>query len=573
MKFRNLTDAFVRFRMNRVIFFICGLWLSVAVNGSTFDFSERHRATIKLEGTARQENIKKVTEQAKHRVLQSAASENAEVDGISLEGDWQFRLYDVFYDRTVNYTFYGMLVGNTLLIENLGQEIYPIIGDFDPSTNKFTITKRLVGTDWRGRYVFIEPKPTGANGRIEDGPVEATYNPETGELKFNSRDYIAFIDYSNMEGTEDVYDTGEWFMVYSSKRSGDLDKDNPANWTALGEATVVDGWLSPRFGIDQTRREHWLHPQLLQYHKNKNIYRLLNPFADADFSQHNSCTTNGYIEFDISDTNHVVLNRIDAGFICPDISITKLYCYNVLSYYLWEYRSMGKSYDDLNEFLRDVNSDIPFSTYKDGVVDFSAMLYAGELVYDANFGEVNYPTGGNTWKNANMRTRIYFPNVEVTEPEINFTADSPMVNVNFDDNAADIYIDFEYKNLPQNATIFAIVTDNRTGKWVARKYINLAKYENTYSFTLDNLDKDVDYDYSLVVRIEGALSEVLTNSLPVKLNFSTDPRSFITSGINAIEADSEPAVYFNLQGLKVENPRKGELYIKRRGNKVEKVIY
>ena len=44
-----------------------------------------------------------------------------------------------------------------------------------------------------------------------------------------------------------------------------------------------------------------------------------------------------------------------------------------------------------------------------------------------------------------------------------------------------------------------------------------------------------------------------------------------TVGIEGIEAEQE-AEYFNLQGIRVSNPTKGELYIVRKGNKIIKSI-
>ena len=46
------------------------------------------------------------------------------------------------------------------------------------------------------------------------------------------------------------------------------------------------------------------------------------------------------------------------------------------------------------------------------------------------------------------------------------------------------------------------------------------------------------------------------------------------SAVDAIEADEtdRPVEYFNLQGVKLNNPEKGSLVIKRQGNKVSKMI-
>lgn len=58
-----------------------------------------------------------------------------------------------------------------------------------------------------------------------------------------------------------------------------------------------------------------------------------------------------------------------------------------------------------------------------------------------------------------------------------------------------------------------------------------------------------------------------------KINFDND-YGFVSAAINNVSADFDenaPVEYFNLQGVRVENPANG-LYIKRQGNKVAKVI-
>lgn len=45
------------------------------------------------------------------------------------------------------------------------------------------------------------------------------------------------------------------------------------------------------------------------------------------------------------------------------------------------------------------------------------------------------------------------------------------------------------------------------------------------------------------------------------------------SGVDTVETDGSEWEYFNLQGLKVANPQKGSLLIRRNGNKTEKIIF
>ena len=60
-----------------------------------------------------------------------------------------------------------------------------------------------------------------------------------------------------------------------------------------------------------------------------------------------------------------------------------------------------------------------------------------------------------------------------------------------------------------------------------------------------------------------------TDGYQVYLTLSSDGGSI--TGIDGIEAENAPVEYFNLQGVRVANPENG-LYIRRQGNKVEKVF-
>lgn len=84
-------------------------------------------------------------------------------------------------------------------------------------------------------------------------------------------------------------------------------------------------------------------------------------------------------------------------------------------------------------------------------------------------------------------------------------------------------------------------------------------YDPTYGYPLKyvytlSFDGETFYDYA-----ERYLSDY------VRVNDM--------SAIEAVEAEStEPTVYYNLQGIRVENPEPGTLYICRLGDKVRKVI-
>lgn len=534
------------------------------------DLADRHQMSIERDASLKRDNVMKVTDEAKSRLLSTPSLATEEPTGIPMEGDWNFKMEGLLFDDLTDTNWYGMVVGTTVLFEETSGQAYPIIGEFDAVTNKLTISKKYVGRDWRGRYVFIHPY-TLQNGRYVSAPISADYNPETGELKFDPRDYVAWIDFKDYAGTEDSYDEGAWYIVMSANRIGDLDKDKPENWNYLGDATIIDGWLSPRFGLEQNREENWLTAGLYQYKNNSNLYRLKKPFENLKVENFEMVSKNGYIEFDVSDRNHVVLNRIDSGWTCPAIGIYKFYCYNVLGYYLTDYKMMGENYS-VSDFLLFFDPYIPFTTFKDGIVDFGGILYAGEIVYDANFGETTYPTGGNIWTGFNMRSRIYFPGVDVTEPQIDFDG-VPSVSFDIESNSAEIGLEFKYENKPANATVFVMVFDKESGKMVARKYVNASKYDKNYSFILDGLDADRQYNYVMRVQLEGGLSEVLAKSELKDLVFSTDSQELPALGVDAIESEHKIPVFYNLQGVRIDNPVKGDLYIMIKDNRAVKVIF
>lgn len=93
------------------------------------------------------------------------------------------------------------------------------------------------------------------------------------------------------------------------------------------------------------------------------------------------------------------------------------------------------------------------------------------------------------------------------------------------------------------------------------------------SGTIDKTAKEVVYTLN-----ENDIKSLRTSGLKIKgfavtvtgvtLQYFNDETS---SAADAVAEDNEPAVYYNLNGIRVDNPAKG-IYIKRQGSKVSKVI-
>ena len=89
----------------------------------------------------------------------------------------------------------------------------------------------------------------------------------------------------------------------------------------------------------------------------------------------------------------------------------------------------------------------------------------------------------------------------------------------------------------------------------------------------DSLDTDIDinlsnYPGNRVYRVAGTY-KVSGSNKSLGIIYLT----FKDTGIDAVISDTESAEYYNLQGLRVENPQKGQLLIKKSGSKIEKVIF
>lgn len=71
------------------------------------------------------------------------------------------------------------------------------------------------------------------------------------------------------------------------------------------------------------------------------------------------------------------------------------------------------------------------------------------------------------------------------------------------------------------------------------------------------------------VPAEGAVVKIVAPGVSKEIKFVGD-----MSGITTVSSDRDngPAEYFNLQGIRIERPEKGQVVIKREGNRTEKVI-
>lgn len=177
-------------------------------------------------------------------------------------------------------------------------------------------------------------------------------------------------------------------------------------WTYIGDATLVDGWILPKLGIDQNLPENQWKVRLEQNDGKQTLYRLVDPYKtgpaaasntfyssqDPDESEDTSTGFDdyyhGYIIFDVTDPKHVYFNRIGnmsygGGYSNAELGLTNCGITNVLGGYSKQIGSIELTIQTLS------NYDVPFTTFEDGVVSLghgkSPLYLAGDepIYWDA----------------------------------------------------------------------------------------------------------------------------------------------------------------------------------------------
>ncbi len=105
-----------------------------------------------------------------------------------------------------------------------------------------------------------------------------------------------------------------------------------------------------------------------------------------------------------------------------------------------------------------------------------------------------------------------------------------------------------------------------TGEWALTRAENT--YNKRYAYVPSNGTYTITYQYTKNDELTTDVREFAADQEAAFITFSDDT----ITGIDGINADNNaPVEYFNMQGIRVANPENG-LFIRRQGNKVEKII-
>lgn len=338
----------------------------------------------------------------------------------SIEGTWRFAFGDYYFQNSVGGTIYvnfnaSKLESGVIYFKDPTNYYLPFEGTFNEATGKINFNR-----------VYLGEVKTGSNGETMDAyqspfqfdyttgnitsinTLTGTVDLQRGTISFNADQGIAWEAYSGetLKGYFKVFD----FEGATKGNGGSGNDDSDTDWTTIGEATFMDGWLLPAFGMDQTNSTYWYKVPLQQNNSNKNRYRLVDPYHLGPISTINESTTKGYIVFDVTDPNAVLFEKSVAGFAYSQLGITSFYCYNTLGTYYQQYRGQYSP----TEIVNTLGAYIPLTTFKDGVVSLGSKVVDGKITYDANFGLQTATDGGRVWQDnsgnlVNMTAAIYFP--------------------------------------------------------------------------------------------------------------------------------------------------------------------
>lgn len=340
-------------------------------------------------------------------------SKKAAASAADIAGEYTITLGDYYFQGSVGEFEDDCTVSaeNGVVVFEPTQTL-PFGGSLDEANGTVTFTTLglgLVNFGEAGSY-YVRQEPYIYSYDEEDIILQdftATY--ADGAFSFPAESGISWVAYSDENYTQAYSYVDILDLLACVKNASDNDDDN-TSWTSLGNATLMDGWVLPGLGFDQTDPANQYEVEIQQNNDNKNIYRLVDPYkGDSPAAAFNASTKTGYIQFDVTDPDHVVFDAVDAGFVNSDLDITKFYCINVLTS-LMDYYDMTAA-----ELISELGDVAPYTTFKNGVVSLGSVPgNNGTTVYDACFGDQTDKYAGYGWvdeneNRTNMAAKIIFP--------------------------------------------------------------------------------------------------------------------------------------------------------------------
>lgn len=397
----------------------------VSASAASHDFSNVRSKSIQreLKGLSKEMQIKTAVNEAAVPSVMKAEKKRVAIksirkaDGIaSLEGTWEWEFGDYLYNSSTQQDFtielkceYEEEYDDYLFFDPEG-DLIDFCVLYDASTSKITIPWDILGST--GTYLVAqEPYIVESDGSL---------NYDIDDLDFNFNQATKSFEAVEMCGISwGAYDPDSFeykgdfdgYIIWGASMTdggGSTPTPGDEGWVNVGKARLMDGWVIPAWGLDQ--RDYIYEVPLQQKQDNGAILRLVDPYHLGPLASQNTSSTKGYIMFDVTDPDHVVFLKANAGFANSSAGVSTFYCWNNAG------SLMEQEGIDLATLISLVGNKIPYTTLKNGVVSLGSITTSEGVSYDANFGIQGKTDGGYCWTMqdgtyADMTAAIYLPEI------------------------------------------------------------------------------------------------------------------------------------------------------------------
>lgn len=262
-----------------------------------------------------------------------------------IEGNYTFFLGDYFRGEDSS----GMFVengsisisGNAALLEIDTFEDLDVLADYDEESGSLIFTTRALGEvtdDDESYYCRFEPIVCNEEGRAIPTDYFISYDKTRGAFVFPEDYGFSWVAYEDAECTELVGYFGTYIVPCLMK-----DTKDDGKWTDYDTATYVDGWMLPGFGYDP--KDNPWKVSVQQNTENPSLFRINNPYASDGCPIKDNVIGTGYIVFDLSDPENVM---VPFGNYCGIMSGTDMFeATNPLGYCWNMYEGKYESYAEL----------------------------------------------------------------------------------------------------------------------------------------------------------------------------------------------------------------------------------